>query len=224
MFSIGWLTVVACQALLATFLARRLGLALGITAHVFVLTLSAAGGWYLLTQLTTDQITWRNRLISVLMPWPAVVGGGSIAVFVIKNFFASIVFALTVVAADRFHWFSIHNPTPDVSEGGLGPRLVTWSTILCWIVLAVAWLYLIRATLTNRPDILSTLTSVPGTALPLLLPPIMVTASLVLRYKGQTIASLLAVAIPLLLILMPVLLMALVILFHYVTGKPIRWN
>lgn len=224
MLGFSWFIIIILQGCLALLLTRKLGISLGLTLHVLLMLAFSGLGWLMLSQLSTDSITWRNRLISILMPWPAIVGGGSMFAFVLKNAIASIVFAGIVVTADRSGILNIHRTGSDPSSISIGSPWMTWATVLCWMVLTVAWLWLIKSTLSNRPDSFSVLLSSRNTAIPFIFPPIVVIASLFLRYQGYVIAALLTVAIPLVIVLLPVLMMLAVVFYHYATGKPMRWN
>jgi len=216
--------LIMLQACLAIFLTRRLGTGTGLLLHILTMLVFSGIGWLLLTQLTTETITWRNRAIGVLMPWPNIVGGGSLVAYVFKNTIASTVFALIVVAVDRYQVFSMPIETQTRRDHSIGSWLIAVPTFFCWIALCVGWLWMLQSTLANRPDNLSSLPNLRGIAVPLLLPPILVVTSIALRYNGHSTASMLTVAVPVFLVLMPVLLMMGVILFHYITGKPMRWN
>lgn len=76
----------------------------------------------------------------------------------------------------------------------------------------------------NQSDILSVLQKGRGTWGPLLLPPVIVAASVLLRISGRTWLALAAVGVPLVMLLMPVLSLLALIIVHYIMGKPIRWN
>jgi hypothetical protein len=224
MFSISWFIAIACQAGLVILLTRRLGAGTGLATHFLLMIAFSGVGWLLLKQLATDQITWRNNAVAILMPWPAILGGGSIPAYVLKNTMAAIVFAALVATVDRLGVFSVHTAPPNNNSPSLSSHLLACATVVCWIVLAAAWAWTLRSALVNQPDTVSALLSLRGVAIPLLLPPVMVTASLLLRYTGHAVASLLVVAVPLILILLPVMMMLAVIVFHSITGKPMRWN
>ena len=224
MYGISWLIAIALQACLVILVTRRLGVSAGLAIHVLLMSVFAGIGWFLLTQLATESITWRNHLASLLMPWPAIVGGGSILGYVLKNFIAAIVFAALVVAADRFNVFNFPGIASNLKGDRATSPLLNWATILCWIVLAVAWAWILQSMIGNQSNIISALLSSPSMAIPLLLPPIVVLVSIVLRHQGHVIAALLTVAIPMAIVLLPVLLMLAVVFYHYATGKPMRWN
>lgn len=215
--------LIAFQACLAILLTRRLGTGAGLLLHISIMLVLSGLGWFLLTQLTTEAITWRNRAVAILMPWPSIVGGGSLLGYVMKNTIASIVFAMVVVAIDRYQVLGMQTGTHNSRVPSTGPWLIAATTFICWLAIGIGWLWLLQSTLANWTD-----TAHPGLNLRsvaiLVLPPILVVTSIALRYNGYSIASMLAVGVPLLVVLLPLLLMMAVVLFHYVTGKPMRWN
>jgi hypothetical protein len=101
---------------------------------------------------------------------------------------------------------------------------VLWTTVGCWLILALAWLLLMRSWFKNQLNVLSVLLKGRDNGLPFLLPPASVSASIALRYAELPALALAVVAIPLLITTGPVLLMMAVFLWHHLRGKPIRWN
>lgn len=219
-----WLVIVAVQAALAIVLTRNLGLNLGVLAQTVILIAFSGVGWLILYRLRSSEITWQNHVVGILMPWPSIVGGGTLTVFAVKNAIASIVFSWFVIAIDHLKVLSIPSHDAALEAPSFGSNLIFWGTVICWVVAAIAWVWVLRSTVANQMDVSSTIQSLRRVAIPLLLPPFIVVVSIVLRVNGYKVAALIAVAIPLLLASLPVLLMLAVVFYHYVIGKPMRWN
>jgi hypothetical protein len=106
----------------------------------------------------------------------------------------------------------------------LSEVVILWVTVAGWIVMAIGWLWMLRSIVANRSDMISVVLNRQGTWMPLLLPPVIVAASIALRVAGRSWIALAVVGVPLLILFTPVLLMLVVVLMHYVMGKPMRWN
>lgn len=227
MVPLQYLVVISLQAVLAIVLTRTLGLALGSGVLLVFLLACSAVGYLLLTQLTTETVTWRNRAVGVLMPWPILVGGGTGEMFTVKNTMAAIVFAAIILVCDHVnlirHFGPVTNPTTDPSQPGLVAYIISYATVLCWGILLVGWAWLLRSQF-RQLDSFRQIINRRSLRTPLIGVPVAVTISIVLRYQGMPLLSLLVVAIPLLVVLLPVGLLCLVMVGHWVTGKPMRWN
>lgn len=222
-----WLLTVSLHAALAVSVARVLGVWLGSGIYVLSVLIFMAIAGTALKSSSVNQITWKNWLAGWFLPWTHWVGGGSLSALLIKNAIASILFGLMMIGCD--HSGLLHElvglKASDHSPRFTWVGLITlWATIVCWIVLLLAWGLLLRSWAANQLNVVSVLLKGPGNWLPFLLPPIAVSVSMVMRYLGFTGWALSVVAVPLLITTGPVLLMLAVFLWHHILGKPIRWN
>lgn len=161
--------------------------------------------------------------MGLLMPWPFLVGGGSTTTFAIKNAVASIVFAAIVIG---FDYFRLHQPLSQATsptQPTLFTHFISYAAVLCWIGLFIAWAWVLRIQL-KEPNLFTHVMKNRSLLVPLLVPPIVLTLSIVFRYQGLPVLSLGLVAIPMLLALAPVLMVFAMILAYSVSGKPMRWN
>lgn len=212
----------------SVWLSRRLGVAAGLVVYAILtslLTLLAGG---LLRSVPLEKITWKNRLAGWLLPWTALVGGGQLRWLLVKNEVASIVLGMVMVASDRMNvWDAVVANHPS-SPGG-APRTwadagLSWLTLLCWLVMLGGWLWTLRTYFRNQVNSAGVLLGLRGIWIPLLIPPIAVAVSVALQQADYAWASFLVVGIPLLLVLPPVCVLLTVVGYHYLVGKPIRWN
>ncbi len=221
-----WLATIIGYGAIAVCLGRTLNgmVGLGVYAGMTVILMALAG--MLLRSVLLGELTWKNRLASFLLPWATFVGGGTLRALLIKNGLASIVFAGVVIAIDRLGMGSqivgVH-PSADGTTDWVG-TVVSGLTIFCWLILLVAWMWILRARLRNRPDVISALLTLRGLKLPFILPPIAIGLSVALKLSEYAWSALLVVGLPLLIVLTPVLLMMATLLILKVRGKPIRWN
>jgi len=217
-----FLFTIGVHTTLIVFLQQQLGSVAGLTIYCLFAILTTAAAGVLLSGLTVETVTWRNRLAGILLPWSRFVGGDPLMSFLVKNALISIVFGVTVVIFNRMQLFHI------TSSNGDGPtiwaNIVAWLTVCCWLVMGIAWIYILRSIIRNRSDVVSVLLGKQGNGILLVVPPLAIGISLYLHNCGYLGPALLVVAIPLFYFLLPVSLMVLVILIHQLTGKPIRWN
>lgn len=222
-----WILVIVAHAGLSLVLSRQLGLMIGLLAYsVVTFAITCLAGW-LLQGSAVGTVTWRNRLAGLLLPWPVIVGGGSLRAMLVKNQLASILFGIAVVACDQIRTGTI---VAGIGVDAVAEPASWWDgavfylTMMCWAILLGAWLWMLRSFLTHHSVPLTALREKRGIWLPLVLPPLAVAASVALVLSGNPWAGLLSVGLPIVVMLMPVLPMVAVVLFHYITGKPIRWN
>jgi len=217
---------IAAQALVPLLLVRALGLPFGLVISGLLIVTQVAIGGLLLRGSTVGSVTWRNRIAGLLLPWSAIVGGGSLGRLIAANGAASLLFAVGIIAADRAALLdAMIGPDQDAATSAVIVRWILFGlTGLGWIAMSLLWLWLLRSVLKNRSDIVSVLVARRDIRLPLLIPPIAIPSSIALRALGWPIAALAVVAIPLLLLLLPLLLMFSAILIGWLRGKPLRWN
>ena len=222
-----WILVIVAHAAMSLVLSRQLGLMIGVVVYsVVTLASTCLAGW-LLRESAVGTVTWRNRLAGLLLPWPVIVGGGSLRAMLVKNQLASMLFGIAVVACDR-----IRADTFVAGRGAdavAGPAswwdgTVFYLTMMCWAILLGAWLWMLRSFFTHHSEPFTALFQKRSVWIPLVLPPIAVAASVALVLAGSPWVGLLSVGVPIVLLLMPVLPMVALVLFHYITGKPMRWN
>ncbi|MBX3417717.1 MAG: hypothetical protein KF851_08950 [Pirellulaceae bacterium] len=222
-----WLATAIVHLAVAIVLSRKLGLASGLAVYSLIAVAMTAVAGILLRTSTVNTITWKNRFASWLLPWTRFVGGGSLISLLVKNGIASIAIGAVLVVCDQVQ------PIEDVLFAGNAATngqlnwvnvVVSGLTVLCWLAMAVAWGYVLRSLFRHHSDTISVLLRKRSFWIPLTIPPIAVTASLYLRYAGQYRWALLVVAVPLLIALIPVIALMSVVVFHWLTGKPIRWN
>jgi len=217
----------AAQAVCAVALVRGYGIAAGLVLYAMLtLASSCIAGW-LLRISTNGTVNWKNYIAGFLLPWSQFVGGGQLHTLLIKNALTSMVFGSIIVVGDQLSVLCmLRSPeTSAISERTNWLILaIGWLTVGCWVVLLAAWLTMLRSFVKHQSNLISTLFSMRGFWMPLLVPPVAVGISVALKIYGQTWAALLFVGIPLLILLFPVILMLSMILYHYLIGKPIRWN
>lgn len=222
-----WLLVVAAQAALAVWLTRVLGVAVGLMVVSAIVTATTLEAGSLLRRVQTGSVTWKNRLAGLLLPWTFLVGGGQLSSLLIKNAIAGLVFAALMVICDRAIVPSTSSPTgqagnfqhPSWIEAALG-----WMTAACWIALIVGWVWILRSYSRGHAGIRGILSAPRGVLVAILIPPAAVAASAGLLAGGWRGAALTVAALPLLVVAFPVVLMAIVVAAHALTGKPMRWN
>lgn len=215
----------ALQALVAIVLSRLLGPIAGAAAFaaLAVATVLVAGG--LIRRAPVGVVTWRNRVAGLLLPWSMVLGGGTMKSLLIKNMVAGGLFGIFVITIDALFLNPVSTAVPAAPPSpGWASAIVFGVTIACWIVMLVAWLWVLRAQLGRHSEPISMLMVRPGVRFALLAPPVAIAASIALRYFGYHLVAMLIVGLPLLVVLGPVLAMVLVLLSYTVRGKPIRWN
>lgn len=221
------LVFVACYAGIIVVLTRSFGV--GVAAMVYFLLVSVftyCGGW-LLRQSTVGEVSWKNRVAGFCLPWTGWVGGGTLRSLLVKNFFTGIIFGVVVLLFEQANQFQFHTNGSAEGTGG-PPRVREWglqiSTGICWIILLGVWLWMLKTFLTRSSNVLSVLTRERGIWFLILSPPVAVAASITLRATGFPGWGLAVAAAPLVYVLLPVLLIIVVMLWHVVTGKPMRWN
>jgi hypothetical protein len=163
----------------------------------------------------------------LFLPWTSLVGGGSLHSLLLKNQLAAVAFGAAIVVYDQMNLQATVNANQPAFAEGSGGWLASglwWVTLSCWFVLLTGWFYLLRTCLRQQTDLVSVMLGRSGLWLPLVIPPVAVGISLALLVTGNPWHSLLVVVVPLLMILLPVLLMVAGICYHYLIGKPIRWN
>ena len=215
-------------ALIAIVLSRQIGAVagVGVFAALVLAMVLAAGG--LIRRAPVGSVTWRNRLAGPLLPWSIIVGGGTMKALLIKNVAAGTLFGIIVITLDALilnNLLATTSPTGSPAPAPAWARAVVLGvTIACWIIMLVAWLWILRAQLGRHAEPISTLMLRPGVRFGLIAPPVALAASIALRYFGYHLLAMLIVGLPLLVVLGPVALMCLVLLSYTVRGKPIRWN
>lgn len=217
----------ACYAGMLLLLSRNVGVGVGLAIYVLLVGLFTCCGGWLLKESVVERVSWRNRVAGFCLPWTAWVGGGTMRSLLIKNAIAGIIFGFAVLAAEHTSWFQFQNGV--LTDGTAAPAslqewglyLATWT---CWLILSGLWLWMLKTFLTRSSDVLSVLTRQRGIWLPILVPPVAMAASITLRATGFPWLALLVAAAPLLYILLPVMLIIAVMLWHAVSGKPMRWN
>lgn len=215
----------ALQALIAIGLSRYLGpvAGVGVYAALVVATVLMAGGLIRLSPVGV--VTWKNRVAGLLLPWSMIVGGGTMKALLIKNILAGTLLGILAVTADALIGNDLLTDAPDGAQTpGWVATIVLWVTVACWIIMLIAWLWVLRAQLGRHSEPISTLMLRPGVRFALLAPPIATAASVALRYFGYDLAAMLIVSVPLVIVLGPVLMLTLVLLTYTLLGKPIRWN
>jgi hypothetical protein len=222
-----WLLTVLLYASLAVIATRGIGIALGIVSYSLTVVVFVAIAGLALKGSTVGSITWRNRLAGWLLPWTKWVGGGQLHSLLIKNATVSILFGWLMIWCDQnglLHELVGLTASDNSRRISWIQLAVLWTTVGCWLILALAWLLLMRSWFKSQLNVLSVLLKGRDNGLPFLLPPASVTASIALRYAELPALALAVVAIPLLITTGPVLLMMAVFLWHHLRGKPIRWN
>lgn len=217
------LVFVACYAGMLLFLTRSLGVSFGLVTYAGLVGLLACIGGWLLKGSEVGRVSWRNRVAGFCLPWTGWVGGGTLWLLLIKNGLAGFLFGAAVLGIERTNWFqttvSSSADPPSIYDWGL--LIATW---ICWLSLLGAWLWMLKTFLTRHSDVLSVLTRQRSVWLPILIPPVAIAASITLRTWGFEWWGLGIVAAPLLYVLLPILLIIAVMLWHVLSGKPIRWN
>jgi hypothetical protein len=222
-----WLLTVLLYASLAVIATRGIGIALGIVLYSLTVVVFVAIAGLALKGSTVGSVTWRNRLAGWLLPWTKWVGGGQLHSLLIKNATVSILFGWLMIWCDQnglLHELVGLKASDNSRRISWIQLAVLWTTVGCWLILALAWLLLMRSWFKNQLNVLSVLLKGRDNGLPFLLPPASVSASIALRYAELPALALAVVAIPLLITTGPVLLMMAVFLWHHLRGKPIRWN
>ncbi len=215
------------QAALVLYLSFQFGAACGLTIFAVCNVFGSLLAGWLLCQSPVSQITWRNRVAGVLLPWTTVVGGGTVTHLMVKNAGASVVYGIVVVTCERMGLVKALLETSGESpstQNSWWILILAWLTVTCWIIAGIGWLWVLKSCVVHRPARSSQLLWHRNHWIPLLLPPIVTVASILLWYTGQNLAAFFVVVVPLLVVLSPVILMVSVILGHKLMGKPIRWN
>jgi len=221
------LIFVVCYAGMFLLLTQNVGVGVGLIIYVLLVGLFTCCGGWLLKESAVGRVSWRNQVAGFCLPWTAWVGGGTMRSLLLKNAVAGIIFGLAVLVAEQTSWFQFHNGGSTDGSGvpaslqEWGLYLATWT---CWLILSGLWLWMLKTFLTRSSDVLSVLTRQRGIWLPILVPPVAIAASIILRVTGFPWWALLVAAAPLLYVLLPVILIIAVMLWHTVSGKPMRWN
>ncbi len=215
------------QATAAIALARTCGFAPGLAIYAILISVCMGIAGRMLQISTMGSVNWTNYVAGFLLPWSQIVGGGQLLALLIKNAIASMMFGLLIAVGDQHNLLGML-ATSKTSTTGERTNWLTFAigllTVGCWIVLLAAWLTMLRSFVKHQSNLLTVLFSNRGIWMPILLPPIALVISVVLKVSGHAWYALLIVGIPLLILLLPVILMFSVILYHYLIGKPIRWN
>jgi hypothetical protein len=221
-----WLAIIVVQAAGAIALSRYFGIVVGGLLYALAMISCVGLAGLLLLNVTVESVTWKNRVAGVCLPWSTFVGGGQLSHLLVKNAVAALAFGALVVLCDRLKLFHRGSGANAVGETHMhwSEVVILWVTVAGWIVMAIGWLWMLRSIVANHSDIISVLLNRQGTWMPLLLPPVIVAASIALRVAGRSWIALTVVGAPLLMLFTPVLLMLAVIVMHYVMGKPMRWN
>jgi len=227
---VGWILsrlVPLVHLLLAVALARALGWATGVAAYVLLVGLMTAAAGLLLRSLKVDKVTWQNRLASWLLPWAGWVGGGTLGSLLVKNGLTSVILGVLVVWSDQRSpwetWLTVRNGDR-VATSDWVSLAVSVLTFSGWVAISSGWLWWIRCLIGRNFVTGFSALKDQGIWWPLWGAPVVLAASYLLRQAGQFWLALGVVAVPLLILLTPVLFMLVVILGHYLTGRPIRWS
>lgn len=217
------LVFVSCYAGMLLLLTRSLGIGYGLVTYVLLVGLLTCFGGWLLKGSDVGRVSWRNRVAGFCLPWTGWVGGGTLSQLLIKNGLAGFIFGVAVLGIERTNWFpatvSASADPPSIYDWGL--LVATW---ICWLSLLGAWLWMLKTFLTRHSDVRSVLNRQRSVWLPILIPPLAIAASIACRTMGFAWWGLGVVAAPLLYVLLPVLLIIAVMLWHVLSGKPMRWN
>jgi hypothetical protein len=214
-----WLLMLAAQAVAAVELAERLGTLFGFVVFALLIASTMGLAGYLLHTSTTGEVTWRNRLAGLFLPWSLLAGQGSLSALLLKNLLASLAWGGVMIACYRLNWVLPSSPETKMPATVL-TIVASWLAILCRLVLLGGWLLYLRSMYSRRSQSIS----LKATWQPLLIPPLAIVASLVLGHYGYVWLALLSVGLPLFIVLTPLLLMFAAIAYMTLTGKKIRWN
>ena len=221
------LAFVTCYAGIILLASRIFGVGVGLTIYVLLVGLFTAVGGWLLKKSVVGQVSWKNRVAGFCLPWTSWVGGGTMRSLLVKNAIAGFAFGLVVLVVEQANWLQLQKMVSNDDPAGAA-TMQDWGLFLttgtCWLVLAGGWLWLLKTSLTRSSDVLSVLTRQRGIWWPIVIPPVAIAASITLRATGFPWLGLLVAVAPLLYILFPVLLLMAVMLWHAVSGKPMRWN
>jgi hypothetical protein len=213
-------------ALVVILLLRWFGLWTGMAIYVAIVLAGSLSAWQLLSSSEIGTATWKNVVAGWLLPWTSLMGGGSLTALLIKNALASIVFGIGIALCLELNLLE-PAPSADAPSGEKASwllRVLVWLTAAGWITLLTGWIWLMKSSSSGRSEPISTLILHNRLAIPLLIPPVVLIASVVLQFFGHYWLALSVVWIPLGIILLPVILMALALIAHTLAGKPIRWN
>jgi hypothetical protein len=214
-----WLLMLAAQAVATVELAERLGTLFGFVVFALLIASTMGLAGYLLHTSTTGEVTWRNRLAGLFLPWSLLAGQGSLSALLLKNLFASLAWGGLMIACYRLNWVLPSSPETKMPATVL-TTVASWLAILCRLVLLAGWLLYLRSMYSRRLQSIS----LKATWQPLLIPPLAIVASLVLGHYGYVWLALLSVGLPLFIVLTPLLLMFAAMAYMTLTGKKIRWN
>jgi hypothetical protein len=145
----------------------------------------------------------------------------------IKNGLAGFVFGVAVLWLQRTNGLlfpasaATGTPADSPSIYDWGLLIATW---ICWLSLSGAWLWILKTFLNRHSEVLSVLTHQRRVWLLILAPPVAIAASITFRAMGFPWWGLGVAAAPLLYVLLPVLLIIALMLWHVLSGKPMRWN
>jgi len=220
------LVPISVQALIVVLLTRQFGPVAGVSIFVGWVLLSVLVAGALLRTTVVQQMSWKNRVAGLLLPWSMIAGGGTLKALLIKNALAGCVFGVIVVVVDALlqNNSSIIQAPADSSTPQWVSKAILVVTVLGWLIMLVGWLWVLRAQLAGRSEPISTLILRRSVRIPLLVPPIAIAASVALSYFGHPVFAMLIVMLPILFILGPLLAMLLMVLIYTILGKPIRWN
>jgi hypothetical protein len=216
----------ALYALIVIMLLKWFGVWAGMAIYLGIVLAGSGLAWQLLSSSEIGKATWKNLTAGWLLPWTSLVGGGSLAALLIKNALASTIFGIGIAACWELNLLepAASAGTPSGENTNWLPRVLVWLTAAGWITLLTGWIWLMKSFFSRGSEPISTLILHNRRAIPLLIPPVVLVASIGLRICGLDWLALLTVWIPLGIILAPVILMALVLIGYTLRGKPIRWN
>jgi hypothetical protein len=220
---LGWCVtplLIALNALLAIALARGLGPVWGWLVYAALSSAGVGAAAWLLKRSAVGVVGWKNHLAAFLTPLMPFVGGGTLRALVLKHIVAGAVFGLVAILVDRFDLVA-----PITASGSAGwAGWLAAGTIMCWVVVLGLWLWLVSVQMRHRSEPISRLLMRREPGRMLILPPLVVGASVGLQQMGLMWVALAVVALPLLIVVGPVALMVGVMGIYSLLGKPVRWN
>lgn len=207
------LVIVALIVAATLLVARQLGTWTTLAIMSGIAAAACMLGVALLKTSTVGQVTWKNRVAGILLPWGYQLGGGQLPGIALVVWLSWLLIAGITLAVARY--------SPSVASVGGRAVVVTWLTWLCWLILAgTALLLTYRMVQFSRGggSAHSSIAKALFVSCALLLGSV---AAFAVGYRG---VALLVAGVPIVLTLLPVTVMLLLMLGYSLAGKPIRWN
>jgi hypothetical protein len=213
--------------LLTQELTQQLGWGGAVVTYSLLIGAMTGLAGLLLRSTTSDSITWRNRLAGWMLPGSAWVGGGTLSMLIFKNGCLSLLLGwatilLTVLGGDAT--FKSPVATAETAQSIGWQYSVAGLTFICWLMLGIGWLQLCQNWIGQRLGQPEGGSRHWQSTWLMIGAPLLLLASVTLRQFGLAGWALTLVLVPLLVILFPVTVMSAVLLYHWLIGKPIRWN